>query len=105
MTENVSQNPPPAARLYVTAALAAGAVLQLDADQAHYLRNVLRLEPGATLALFNGRDGQWSGNVAALGKRGGEVVLRHQTRPQLPEPDLWLAFAPVKKARIDFIAR
>ncbi|MEO8557475.1 MAG: 16S rRNA (uracil(1498)-N(3))-methyltransferase [Rhodospirillales bacterium] len=93
-----------AARLYVDAALAAGGSITLDADRAHYLRNVLRLEPGASIGLFNGRDGQWTGSIATLTKRGAEVSLVKQTRPQQPEPDLWLVFAPIKKARIDFIA-
>ncbi|MFP6744567.1 MAG: RsmE family RNA methyltransferase, partial [Alphaproteobacteria bacterium] len=28
-----------------------------------------------------------------------------QNRPQTPEPDLWLLFAPVKRAPVDFMAR
>jgi len=91
-------------RLYTEAALADGASVTLDADRAHYLRNVLRLEACAAVALFNGRDGEWAGRIDTLGKRGAEIVLERQTRPQAPEPDLWLVFAPIKKARIDFIA-
>jgi 16S rRNA (uracil1498-N3)-methyltransferase len=78
--------------------------IALDIDRAHYLHNVLRLEPGASVGLFNGRDGEWTARIESLTKRGGQVVLLQQTRPQLPEPDLWLCFAPIKKARIDFIA-
>ncbi len=95
---------PPAARLYVEESLVQGAGLGLDADRAHYLRNVLRLEPGASVALFNGRDGEWLGHIDAVDKRGAMVSLRRQLRPQDAEPDLWLCFAPIKKARIDFIA-
>jgi 16S rRNA (uracil1498-N3)-methyltransferase len=92
------------ARLYIDAALAPDARVALDADRAHYLRNVLRLEPGAAVALFNGSDGEWAGRIDTLGKRGATVALERQTRAQMPEPDLWLCFAPIKKARIDFIA-
>jgi 16S rRNA (uracil1498-N3)-methyltransferase len=95
---------PPAARLHVEQPLGAGAGIPLDADRAHYLRNVLRLEPGASVALFNGRDGEWLGHIDALDKRGATVTLRRQTRVQAAEPDLWLCFAPIKKARIDFVA-
>jgi 16S rRNA (uracil1498-N3)-methyltransferase len=31
-------------------------------------------------------------------------MLDSQRRPQAPSPDLWLAFAPIKRARIDLIA-
>jgi 16S rRNA (uracil1498-N3)-methyltransferase len=75
----------------------------LDRDQAHYLFGVMRQAAGAHVALFNGRDGEWLAEVAEAGKRGGTLACLEQTRPlQLP-PDLWLLFAPIKKARTDFI--
>ncbi len=46
-------------RLYVEAALTEGAEIALERDQAHYLRNVMRLGHDATMKLFNGRDGEW----------------------------------------------
>src|ERR1700742_4927773 len=90
-----------ATRLYVTADLAPGATVGLDAAQAHYLRNVLRLAPGAVVALFNGRDGEWTAAVDELGKRGAQLRCLAETRPPQPEPDLWLLFAPIKRLRID----
>lgn len=75
----------------------------MSRDQAHYLFGVMRLDVGAAVALFNGRDGEWLAQVTEAGKRGGTLVCETQTRPlQLP-PDLWLLFAPIKKARTDFI--
>jgi 16S rRNA (uracil1498-N3)-methyltransferase len=93
-----------ATRLFVGAPLAAGLAVPLDADQAHYLRAVLRLGPGGMLSLFNGREGEWRGRIVELGKNKGLVALEAQSRPQAAERDLWLAFAPVKRARIDYIA-
>jgi 16S rRNA (uracil1498-N3)-methyltransferase len=92
-----------AARLYVAADLAAGAAVALEAPQAHYLRNVLRLAAGAGVALFNGRDGEWRASIADLGKRGATLRCLAQTRPQRAGPDLWLLFAPIKRLRIDFL--
>jgi 16S rRNA (uracil1498-N3)-methyltransferase len=93
-----------AARLAVTVALDAGGEVVLDADQTHYLRSVLRLPPGGQVALFNGRDGEWTAGIESLGKQGARLRVRRQTRPQAPEIDLWLCFAPIKRARIDLIA-
>jgi 16S rRNA (uracil1498-N3)-methyltransferase len=90
-------------RLFVAADLTAGAEVDLDRGQAHYLFAVMRQGPGARIAVFNGRDGEWIAEVAALGKRGGTLVAREPGRPQRVPPDLWLAFAPIKKARTDFI--
>jgi 16S rRNA (uracil1498-N3)-methyltransferase len=90
-------------RLYVDHPLGAGQTVPLDRDQAHYLFGVMRLTVGAHVALFNGRDGEWQAEVAEASKRGGVLACQEQSKPlQLP-PDLWLLFAPIKKARTDFI--
>ena len=90
-------------RLFVTQALGRAAEIELDEDAAHYLRNVLRLGPGDRVALFNGRDGEWSAAIVGLAKRRARLALRERTRGQTTEPDLWLAFAPIKRQRIDIL--
>lgn len=95
--------PPP--RLFVDAALTAGARIPLADGQAHYLRTVLRREDGADVRLFNGRDGEWAARLRAEGKRGACVVADARTRPQTSEPDLHLLFAPLKKGSTDHLAQ
>jgi 16S rRNA (uracil1498-N3)-methyltransferase len=92
-----------AARLFVAADLASGATVEVSPEQGHYLRNVLRLAPGAAVSLFNGRDGEFLGRIAELGKKRNVLAVEAQTRPQQAEPDVWLLFAPVKRARIDYL--
>lgn len=94
----------PATRLYVEDGLAEGQTLGLDRDRAHFLRSVLRLGPGAKLAVFNPRGGEWLAEIDGLGKGWCSLVIGPQLRKPGPEPDLWLVFAPIKRARIDFIA-
>jgi 16S rRNA (uracil1498-N3)-methyltransferase len=93
----------PATRLYVAPDLAAGAALALPPEQAHYLGTVLRLAPGAVIAVFNGRDGEWAARLDALGKSGAALTLLSRRLAQTEAPDLWLLFAPIKRARIDFL--
>lgn len=90
-------------RLYSERVLSAGAVLELDAAQTHHLRNVLRLGAGARIALFNGGDGEWWGEIERLGKEDGRARVTERRRPPRLEPDLWLVFAPLKRARIDYL--
>ncbi|MGN7868147.1 16S rRNA (uracil(1498)-N(3))-methyltransferase [Paracoccus sp. 22332] len=90
-------------RLFIDHPLGAGQPVPLDAAQAHYLGGVMRLSPGAVIEVFNGRDGAWSARIASAGKRGGSLDVLEQTAPQRNPPDLWLVFAPIKKARTDFI--
>jgi 16S rRNA (uracil1498-N3)-methyltransferase len=90
-------------RLYVDHPLGAGQTVPLDKGQAHYLFGVMRQGPGDAVALFNGRDGEWRAAVTEAGKRGGSLACVEQTAPLRLPPDLWLLFAPIKKARTDFI--
>jgi len=90
-------------RLYVDHPLGAGQSVPLTRDHAHYLFGVMRLGIGADVAVFNGRDGEWRAEVVAAGKRGGTLVCDAQSKPLMMPPDLWLLFAPIKKARTDFI--
>ena len=58
---------------------------------------------GDSLRVFDGQNGEWRADIAETGKRGGSLQVIEQTRPQRNPPDLWLLFAPIKKARTDFI--
>jgi len=90
-------------RLYVEHPLGEGQTLSLSRAQAHYLFGVMRQGAGDNVAVFNGRDGEWRATVTEAGKRGGVLTCQTQTAPQRDPPDLWLLFAPIKKARTDFI--
>lgn len=90
-------------RLYVDQPLAAGQPVAVGDAQANYLFNVMRLSVGATVKLFNGQDGEWLAGVEHAGKRQGILRCTVQSAPLMPPPDLWLVFAPIKKARTDFI--
>jgi len=93
-----------ATRLFIEADLSAGIEAPLSEGQAHYLRHVMRRADGAPLLLFNGRDGEWRATLSLRGKKGAAATVGERTREQTAEPDLWLCFAPVKRARIDYIA-
>jgi 16S rRNA (uracil1498-N3)-methyltransferase len=90
-------------RLYVEPPLSAGIAVGLDAAQANYLGNVLRLKEGAELLLFDGVSGEWLARVAEVGKKRMILAVAEPMRPQEQAPDLWLAFAPVKKGRVDWL--
>ncbi|MBT7955855.1 MAG: 16S rRNA (uracil(1498)-N(3))-methyltransferase [Rhodospirillaceae bacterium] len=91
-------------RLYVEDDLSAGIDLEIKASQFHYLKNVMRLSPGAEVAFFNGRDGEYEAEITGSGKRSMTAKLLAQSRPQSADPDIWLIFAPLKKSRLDMIA-
>ncbi|HRM74234.1 MAG TPA: 16S rRNA (uracil(1498)-N(3))-methyltransferase [Paracoccus sp. (in: a-proteobacteria)] len=90
-------------RLFIDHPLAEGQAVPLTPDQAHYLSAVMRQGPGDEILVFNGRDGEWLTRIERIAKRGGDLVAQAARAPQLDPPDLWLVFAPIKKARTDFI--
>jgi len=92
-------------RLYVDQPLAAGAAIALAPPQAHYLKDVLRLNAGEQVLVFNGRDGEWEGRLEAAGKRALALQLGAQTRPQTAGGDLHYLFAPLKRGRLDYMVQ
>jgi len=90
-------------RLFVEPALGIGASVVLEGGQANYLGNVMRLKAGDNVLLFDGSSGEWCAEVVEAGKKRVTLVVRETTRPQESVPDLWLAFAPVKKGRVDWL--
>jgi 16S rRNA (uracil1498-N3)-methyltransferase len=90
-------------RLFIEADLASGAEVSPGADQAHYLTRVMRLSVGAKVRLFNGRDGEFEAEIASAGKSDVSLIVGQRLRDQRSAPDLWLLFAPLKKARTDFM--
>lgn len=90
-------------RLYVDAPLGEGAALPLAREQAHYLVNVMRREAGSPVRLFNGRDGEWQAAVTEASRKNAVLTVETRLREQTGVPPLRLCFAPVKKARTDFI--
>ena len=90
-------------RLFVPGPLGRGVSLQLDGGQANYLGNVMRLKPGGEALLFDGASGEWLARVAAAGKKRMTLLIDRRTREQESVPDVWLAFAPVKRAQTDWL--
>lgn len=96
---------PPAStpRLFIDQPLGPDASPTIDGSSAHYLLNVMRLKAGDPILLFDNRSGEWLGRVADPGKRSLSIRIERQMREREAVPDLWLCFAPVKKARLDWI--
>ena len=92
-------------RLCVDAPLAHGARVELTREQTNYLVNVLRLGEGAGLLAFNGRDGEWRARLAPASKKAAALTIEHRTRAQEPLPDIDYLFAPIKHARLDYMAQ
>jgi 16S rRNA (uracil1498-N3)-methyltransferase len=92
-------------RLYVDKPLVEAANVALDAAQVNHLIHVLRLKSGDSVLIFNGRDGEWRATLIGLGRRGFGLAVGPRTRPQGRALDLHYLFAPLKHARLDYMAQ
>ena len=90
-------------RLFVRSPLQEGAAVELDAGPANYLGNVLRLGEGAQLLLFDGASGEWLARISRAAKKRMTLSVERRTKPLEQVPDLTLAFAPVKRAQVDWL--
>ena len=92
-------------RLFVDASLSSGARVDCTSEQANYLRNVLRLADGASILIFNGRDGEWRARLICTGKKSLALDVEEKVREQHGGPDLTYVFAPLKRARLDYMVQ
>jgi 16S rRNA (uracil1498-N3)-methyltransferase len=92
-------------RLYVDADLAAGATVTCNKEQANYLLRVMRLRAGDEILVFNGREGEWLCRIEPRSKRDCDLIIVEQLRVQLSGPDIDYLFAPLKRARLDYMVQ
>ena len=90
-------------RLFVQDPLSEGCTVELDAGAANYLGNVMRLGIGSELLVFDGHSGEWLARISEAGKKRMTLSVESRTREPETIPDVWLAFAPVKRAQTDWL--
>jgi 16S rRNA (uracil1498-N3)-methyltransferase len=94
-----------AQRLFLDASLRQGAEIACAREQSNYLINVLRMQAGETILVFNGRDGEWRATLATPSRKVAVLVIGEQNRPQQAGPDVVYLFAPLKRSRLDYMVQ
>ena len=90
-------------RLYVQDDLRPQTPVLLTKQQCHFLKNVLRLDVGDAVGVFNGKDGEWHARINQLTKTQAELEPQALRQEQSNPPFLRLLFAPVKKDALNFL--
>lgn len=97
--------PSSSVRLFVDAPLSEGAMVEPTTAQTHYLLNVMRLHGGDSIRVFNGCDGEWLAELSVMRRSYCQLSIEKQTRLQTGGPDILYLFAPLKKARLDYMVQ
>ena len=95
----------PSIRLFVDHPLKEGGLVSLEKDQSSYLLSVMRLNEGDKITLFNGTDGEWIGELLKRSKKQADLQLVEQVREQTTPQNLHYIFAPLKRARLDYMVQ
>ena len=90
-------------RLFVDAKIAEGCRFDLGSAQANYLGSVLRMGEGGELLVFDGHSGEWLARIGEASRKRMVLSIERQTREAENVPDVWLAFAPVKRSQTDWL--
>lgn len=98
-------NRAPSIRLYLDQPLASGAKVTCNRAQTNYLCNVMRLADNSEILVFDGRTGEWRARLARSGKRECVLHVGEQERRQSGGPDVHYLFAPLKRARLDYMVQ
>ena len=65
-------------RIYLDKKLNLDLDLILEKEDAHYLKNVMRLREGDNVFLFNSKDGEFKGEIISSDKKNIKVIPNHE---------------------------
>jgi 16S rRNA (uracil1498-N3)-methyltransferase len=92
-------------RIMVAATLQAESDIELPHDQGHYLANVLRMQPGDAVHVFNAQDGEWLAYLTTAARKSVSIRCERKLSDVKPPPDIDFLFAPLKHARLDYLVQ
>lgn len=91
------------AHRYLVPTLPAEGPTTVDGDLAHHLGRVLRSRPGDSVRLGDGRGGTAEAEVTAVQRDRVQLLVRRVHHEGPPRPRLWLAFAPPRQQRSEWL--
>ena len=89
-------------RLYFSGKIKSELVSHLTKEQTHYVKDVMRLQIGGNLSVFNSL-GEWNAVVESYEKDGARIKVLEKIKDQENENNIWLAFSPIKQNSLNFI--
>jgi 16S rRNA (uracil1498-N3)-methyltransferase len=78
---------------------------RLSAEEAHHLVRVLRLAAGDTVAVFDGRGGEWRARIDRASRESATLSLLDPIPSRLPKVRITLAQAVIKSESMEDVVR
>jgi len=89
-------------RIYLNKKLDLDLDLILEED-AHYLKNVMRLKEGDNVFLFNSQDGEFEGRIVSSDKNNTKVKLVAKIKNIGKQSKISLIFSLIKSSKLDYL--
>ena len=90
-------------RIYLDKRLDLDLDLILEKEDAHYLKNVMRLKEGHNVYLFNSKDGEFKGEVISSDKKNTKIKLISKIENINKPGKISLIFSLIKSSKIDYL--
>lgn len=90
-------------RLYIPTPLKKDGTVELTPRQSYYSLNVMRQDIGDKVRLFNGKDGEFIGEITSINKRIAQLKVKEKICPQEEAMGISLLFSPLKGERLGFL--
>lgn len=91
-------------RLYCDSRLGDNLQVELSEAQAHYIRNVMRMNESDNIRLFNGKDGEYLASLTTIKKRSASALCQKKIRDQAITHSGFTIWVPlIKKDRMDIL--
>jgi 16S rRNA (uracil1498-N3)-methyltransferase len=90
-------------RIYLNKKLELDLDLVLEKEDAHYLKNVMRLREGDNVLLFNSLDGEFEGKIISSDNNNTKVKLISKTKNISKQAKVSLVFSLIKSSKLDYL--
>ena len=90
-------------RIYLDKKLNLDLDLILEKEDAHYLKNVMRLREGDNVFLFNSKDGEFKGEITSSDKKNTKVKLISKIENINKPGNISLIFSLIKSSKLDYL--
>ena len=90
-------------RIYLDKQLNLDLDLILEKEDAHYLKNVMRLREGDNVFLFNSKDGEFKGEIISSDKKNTKVKLISKIDNINKPGKISLIFSLIKSSKLDYL--
>jgi len=90
-------------RIYLDKKLNLDLDLILEKEDAHYLKNVMRLREGDNVFLFNSKDGEFKGEIISSDKKNTKVKLISKIENINNPGNISLIFSLIKSSKLDYL--